>query len=234
MRDGSMSHACYLLFAAGEPPVSTIELGRFQDDITIKDGARVKGDLFSEVEQVPAFIRKHINKRYIIDGHPRRREQWEYPLSALREVVTNAIVHRDYTAASDSVVKVFDDRIECYNPGRLPAGLTVHALLEGEYVSTPRNRQIADAFKTAGLIEKYGSGIRRILQAFREASAPQPRFREIGEGFLVTVYPVTPQKTPQKISIGRAWTRGFWVLCGKTRPRPGRGLRRPWGLRSRR
>ncbi|MBN1464033.1 MAG: winged helix-turn-helix transcriptional regulator, partial [Paludibacteraceae bacterium] len=59
---------------------------------------------------------------------------------------------------------------------------------------------IADIFKDAGLIEKYGSGIRRIRESFIKASTREPRFEEIGEGFMVTIFPFTPQKTPQKKS----------------------------------
>lgn len=95
-------------------------------------------------------------------------------MDAVREVVLNAIIHRDYTSSSDSIVKIFDDRIEIYNPGRLPAGLTVEKLLKGDYRSSVRNRKIADMFKEVGLVEKYGSGIKEDytgLQGIRPAGA---------------------------------------------------------------
>lgn len=99
----------------------------------------------------------------------------------------------------------FDERIEIYNPGKLPPGLTVEKLLAGEYRSTIRNRRIADMFKEVGLVEKYGSGIRRIVEGFAEYGLPTPRFQEISDGFMVTVYRAdtatqkTTQKTTQKI-----------------------------------
>jgi ATP-dependent DNA helicase RecG len=116
--------------------------------------------------------------------------------------VINAIVHRDYASSSDSIVKIFNDRIEVFNPGGLQPGLTVEKLLAGEYLSRIRNRKIADMFKEAGLIEKYGSGIRRVLQEFESVGLPIPTFEEIGEGFRVTAYSSamakeTPQVTPQ-------------------------------------
>jgi ATP-dependent DNA helicase RecG len=64
--------------------------------------------------------------------------------------------------------KIFDRAIEIYNPGRLPAGLTIEKLLNGDYRSSVCNRKVADMFKEVGLVEKYGSGIRRIVQGFRE------------------------------------------------------------------
>jgi predicted HTH transcriptional regulator len=88
----------------------------------------------------------------------------------MQTLTINAIVHRDYASSSDSIVKIFDDRIEVFNPGRLPDGLSVEKLLTGDYVSNIRNRKIADMFKEAGLIEKYGTGIRRILREFEAYS----------------------------------------------------------------
>ena len=71
-------------------------------------------------------------------------------------------------------MKVYDDKIEFFNPGGLPAGLTVERLLKGNYISDARNKKVADAFKAVGLIEKYGSGIKRILREFRNYGLPDP------------------------------------------------------------
>jgi len=98
------------------------------------------------------------------------------------------IVHRDYRSSSDSIVKVFDNKIEFYNPGRLPDSITVDDLLANNYKSTPRNKLIADFFKNLGLIEKYGSGIRRIIDSFVAEDLQVPEFRNISDGFMVTVF----------------------------------------------
>lgn len=197
IRDNKITYACFLLFMSEESSLSTIELGRFQTPIIIKDGSRLKTDLFAEVEGVMEFVKKHINKAYIITGRPQREERWDYPLDAIREIVINSIIHRDYTSAQDSIVKVYDDKIEFFNPGGLPAGLTVEKLLKGNYISNARNKKIADAFKAAGLIEKYGSGIRRILDAFKAYGLPAPRFEETSGGFMVTVYKRSGEVAPQ-------------------------------------
>jgi ATP-dependent DNA helicase RecG len=198
IRKGKLSRACFLLFMKEESLFSTIELGRFQSSTIIKDALTVKTDLISEVEAVMEFIRKHLNKEYIFTGKARREERWTYPLEALREIVLNMIIHRDYAKASDSIVKIFDDRIEFYNPGRLLPGLTVKNLLKGDYVSNIRNKQIAKVFKEIGLIEKYGSGIARIIRAFKEYSLRQPVFKEISDGFMVVVFSKSTQKPTQK------------------------------------
>lgn len=70
----------------------------------------------------------------------------------------------------------------------MPEGLTIENLLKGEYISVVRNKKIADMFKEVGLIEKYGTGIRRILDAFRNYRLPDPRFDEFSGGFRVKVY----------------------------------------------
>lgn len=98
------------------------------------------------------------------------------------------IIHRDYRLASDSIVKVYPDKIEFYNPGRLPDNITVEDLLANNYKSTPRNKQIADFCKDLGIIEKYGSGIRRILDYFRKEKQKLPVFGNISDGFMVTVF----------------------------------------------
>ena len=151
IREGKIARAAFFLFMAGESSLSAIELGRFQTETLIKDGSRLRTDLFAEVTGVMEFIKKHINRAYIITGNPQREERWDYPLDAVREIVLNAIIHRDYSSSSDTIIKVFDNWIEIYNPGKLPTGLTIEKLLSGDYRSTLRNRKIADMFKEVGL-----------------------------------------------------------------------------------
>jgi len=144
--------------------------------------------VITQVDQVMNFVKKHINKEVIISGKTVNQERWQYPLEAIREIVMNMIVHRDYRSASDSIVKIFDNRIEFYNPGRLPDEITVEDLLNNRYKSTPRNKLVAGIFKNLGMIEKYGSGIRRIISQFSEMGLPKPGFENQGIGFLVTAY----------------------------------------------
>ena len=194
----AVTNGCYLLFATGDVLLSTIEAGRFSLDTIVQDSVTIRSDLFAEVDAALAFIRKHLSRSYIITGDKQRTERWDYPLEALREIVVNMIVHRDYMDASDSFIKVFADRIEFFNPGRLLEGLSIEQLVSGNYVSAIRNKQIATLFKEAGIIEKYGSGIKRILEAMRAYGSPEPSFEEIQNGFRVTVYKTT-QKTTQKM-----------------------------------
>ena len=188
IRDGKPTNAAYLLFKKKNSVSTTVELGRFQDSITIKDTNRTQSDIISQVEEVLDFVKKHINLSLIITGNARNTQKWQYPLEAVREIVLNMIIHRDYRANSDSVVKIYDDRIEFYNPGKLPEGISVQDLILNNYKSTPRNKAIAEFFKNLGLIEKYGSGIGRIINYFQKENLHVPELKPIGEGFQVTIF----------------------------------------------
>ncbi len=132
---------------------------------------------------------------YIITGNPQREERYDYPLDAIREIVLNMIIHRDYRDSSDSIIKIFDDRIEFFNPGELYDGLTVEQLVSNNYTSKTRNKLIALIFKECGLIEKYGSGIDRIKRYCKAHRLKPPKFEEMQKGFRVTVYKEGAQET---------------------------------------
>lgn len=91
----------------------------------MKSLKKTAGEVGGLIDSTLQFLVKHLNKRYIITGNPQREERWDYPLDALREIIINAIVHRDYSNSSDSVIKIFDDKIEFFNPGRLLGSLTI-------------------------------------------------------------------------------------------------------------
>ena len=116
-----------------------------------------------------------------------RKDVWDYPLPALREAVINALIHRDYLEPGDVQIKIYDDRIWFWNPGKLPEGLTVD-MLKRDHPSIPRNRLLATVFYFAGLIEKWGSGTKRIVELCREQGLPEPDFKEEMGGFSVVFY----------------------------------------------
>jgi ATP-dependent DNA helicase RecG len=199
LREGKLTYAAFLLLMKNDSVFSTIEMGRFQDEITIKDGITVATDLITEVEEALAFIRKHINKAFIITGNPAREERWDYPLDALREIVMNMIVHRDYSHHGESSIKIFNDRIEFFNPGRLPDGISEEDLRKGTYVSNCRNKLIARIFKEITWIERYGTGVRRVTSLFESYGCPKPVFENFQHGFKVTAYPLQDAITEKNV-----------------------------------
>jgi len=100
----------------------------------------------------------------------------------------NALVHRNYFEMGVKIqIKVFDDYLWIYNPGNLPGGLKVEDLKK-PHSSHPRNRLIAGTFYRAGLIEEWGSGIQRMINALQEENLPEPVFEEQGDGFVAKLY----------------------------------------------
>ena len=181
----------YLLFKAREDIMTTVELGFFQDSdgIIIKDSARLKNDLVSQVDDVMDYVKKHINMAIeIVPYQTENVQRWDYPLDAIREIVLNMIVHRDYRSSADSIVKIFPNRIEFYNPGTLPDEISINDLMSNNYRSLPRNKQIADIFKEMGEIEKYGSGIRRVVKMFTDYGLPAPEWKQNSGGVVVTAW----------------------------------------------
>ncbi|MFT4060942.1 MAG: ATP-binding protein [Edaphocola sp.] len=188
IREGKLTFGAYLLFVSDYCPISDVQIGRFKSDITIIDSVSMNTDLFAEVDEIMAFVKKHLMVEYIITGTPQRTERFDYPLDAIREIVVNMVVHRDYRDSSGSVIKIFDNRIEFYNPGKLFGGITIQDLLTGHYTSKSRNKLIAKAFKEAGLIERYGSGIYRIQNICKEYGVISPVFEEMANGFRIVLF----------------------------------------------
>ena len=187
IRDNKLTFGSYLLFVKDYCLISDIQIGRFKSEITIIDSASLRADIITEVEEVISFIRKHLMVEYIITSTPAHTERFDYPLDAIREIVINMIVHRDYRESSGSIIKIFDNRIEFYNPGKLYGGISLKDLLEDNYTSQTRNKLIANAFKEIGLIERYGSGIKRIRSLCESHGGISVKFEEVFNGFRVTL-----------------------------------------------
>ena len=184
LRNNQLTYGAYLLFVKDYCSISDVQVGRFKSDITIIDSISLNSDLFNEVDEIIAFIKKHLMVEFIITGKPQRDERFDYPLDAIRELVINMVVHRDYRDSSGSIIKIFDNRIEFYNPGKLYGDITLADLLSGNYSSKVRNKLIARAFKEAGIIEKYGSGIKRVLDICKDHGIIPPKFEEVFNGLF--------------------------------------------------
>ncbi len=131
--------------------------------VKILDRKQYKGNIIENIESALAFVQRHTNTEYVITGRPRREEIPDYPETALRETIVNAVCHRDYfEKRCHVVVEVFSDRLEIYNPGGLPSGLDPKKF---GTKSVPRNLLIASMLHRANYIEKAGTGINRIKES---------------------------------------------------------------------
>lgn len=136
------------------------------------------GPLYEQIEGAYQFVLRHINLSAEIDGLV-RKERYELPVGAIREMIINAQCHRNFMA-------IYDDRLEVTSPGMLYGGLTLEEAMSGR--SKIRNRAIAEVFSRMELIEEWGTGIRRILKRAEEYNLPKPEFLEIGDTFRVNLY----------------------------------------------
>ncbi|MBF0197950.1 MAG: putative DNA binding domain-containing protein [Planctomycetes bacterium] len=188
LKNEQLTFAAYLLFVQNQSAITTFQIGRFKSETHIIDSVSFESDIFSQVSASLSFVEKHLMREYVIDGSAQREERYDYPLEAIREIVINMIVHRDYRDSGHSVIKIFDERIEFFNPGALEGGLSVEQLLSGDYPSRARNRAVARVFKECGYIERYGSGIKRILNVCHKYQLPRPCFESKHNGFKVVLY----------------------------------------------
>ena len=182
IQNGKPTLAAMLLF--GNHGYS-IHIGRFKAADTIIDDLLIKAPLLKALGEAEIFIKKHINLSYAFDGSLERKERWQYPFETIRELLLNAVVHRDYKNSSDIVIKIFDDRILFTNPGRVYGNLTIEDLKRDDYVSSIRNKLLAEAFYLMGDIEKYGTGFVRIREMLKDYPEISFSIEEIGDFFRI-------------------------------------------------
>ncbi len=186
-------------------PQCELMMARFKgtDKTEFMDQKSLRGPAFKLLEEAQIFCQRHLPlPGKIVPGELRRQDKPLIPPMALREILVNALIHRDYSIAGGSIhVAIFDDRLEVWSAGRLPTGITPEVLSK-DHDSVPRNPIVADVFHRAGLIERWGRGTNRVIEQCRAAGIAPPTFREVGPSTVVTFkVPVrlveTPQDTPQ-------------------------------------
>jgi predicted HTH transcriptional regulator len=168
-------------------PDAWIQAGRFAgtDKVNLIDTLGIRAPLPRAVEEAIGFVQKH-DTRGLKIGKVRHTETWGLPPAAVREAIINAVVHADYSQRGAPIrVAFFDDRLEIENPGLLPFGLTLQDMRDG--VSRLRNRVIGRVFQELGFIEQWGSGIKRMTAACRDAGLDEPVLQEVGTRFRVTL-----------------------------------------------
>ncbi len=149
------------------------------------DRKEFKGPIYEQVEEAYKFVLRHINMGAEIEG-VYRRDVYELPISAIRETIANAVLHRSYLDKSCIQVCIYDDRMEVSSPGMLYGGLDIETAKTGK--STCRNEAIAEAFHYMHIVEAWGTGLPRIIKRCREYGLPDPLFEEFGDGFKAILF----------------------------------------------
>ncbi len=193
IRDGSdlqPTYAALLLFGRYPQqwlPNATILAGRFPG--AVLSGTFLKrditGNLPDQLRQAEDFIRSNLNTVIRLVGL-QHQESLEYPFEAVRELLVNAVAHRDYNLQGDNIhLNIFTDRLEISSPGTLPGPVTLKNLLEARFA---RNSVISQVLSDLGYVERLGYGLDRVVEAVRHAGLLPPHFEEFAGTFRVTLY----------------------------------------------
>lgn len=188
-KDGKLTNAAILLFGKNPQKFflqAITKCAKFKGINTdeFDDMHDFEGNIIDQRDDALRFAEKYIKRSAKIEG-PDRAEEFEYPLEALREAISNAICHRDYRINSNVQLRIFNDRIEIWGSGPLPEPLTVEDL-KIDHDSIRRNPLIARCFFRIGFIEEWGTGTQRIIDSCVENGLPEPIF-EIKSGNLVVI-----------------------------------------------
>jgi ATP-dependent DNA helicase RecG len=193
--DGELTQAAQMLYGTRflpDYPQGRLKLGRFR-------GTKITGDIldnkqehmhaFAMVREAMAFLDRTLPLAgHFVEGRIQREDRLPVPPDALREVLLNAVMHRDYSQPGGNVaVAVFDDRIEVRSTGTLPSGITA-AMLSGPHESILRNPLIAGTFHRTGAVEVWGRGTDRVIEECERWGIESPRF-DVVTGSLWVTFP---------------------------------------------
>jgi len=123
----------------------------------------------------------------VLDGSIQRKEIPEIPIDAVRETLINSFCHRDYRSSQNNEITIYSNRIEIYNPGTFPEGMTPQDFIKGTERSIKRNPLLAQLMYFSKDIENFGTGLKRITEACDE-SGVKVEFQLLKKGFAVVFY----------------------------------------------
>lgn len=167
---------------------SEITAVRFAGDAMVDTFNRqdITGTLPDQIQRAETFLVDHLRKAVTLKGTMARQEDYEYPMEAVRELVVNAVAHRDYSIQGDNIrVFIFSNHMEVHSPGTLPGPMTVDNLKDERF---SRNPIIVQILSDMGFIERLGYGVDRVIELMASQGLETPEFIESSSGFRVTVY----------------------------------------------
>jgi predicted HTH transcriptional regulator len=167
-------------------PYAKIECARFKGIIpgNFIDQKTIDGSICFQPEQAYQFVLRHISEGSEDYTGVYRNDRWEYPVIAIREVIRNAVIHRDYSISGQDIkIAIFDDRIEITSPGRLSPAVDFSNMEAGQ--SVIRNKILAPVFKRLGIIEQWGNGLMIIADELQDYPHIKMEWKEPGISFRV-------------------------------------------------
>ena len=189
--DGQLKNGVVLFFGSNPEKFfekAVIRCVAFEgtDKRYIVDDKVMNGTLYQQYQKSMIWLKSKLDVRYDIEGEggKPRKELWEIPETAFKEIIINSLAHRDYYDKGARItIEVFDDRVEISNPGGL-----VSAVPRSEFGkrSASRNPLIFGLFERMRLVEQIGSGITRIRDVMNDEGLTPPEFNIDGM-FTVTL-----------------------------------------------
>jgi len=185
--EGKLKNAANALFVGW--PLLEVQMAIFAgtERLTFIDIQRGSGSVTTLIDIAEKYIKKYIRWRVVLDGSIQRKEIPEIPMDAVREAIVNSFCHRDYKSSQNNTVSIYSNRIEIYNPGTFPEGLTPEDFITGGELSVKRNPLLAQLMYYTRDIESFGTGLKRITDACKEAGV-KVEFKMLKLGFAVVFY----------------------------------------------
>jgi len=188
--NGKLKRAAIVLFGKDPGrfyPNTFVKIGKFEDDdFTIRFQEVEEGNVIEVLEKVLRTLDyKFLIKNISFEGM-NRVETLEYPVPALREMLLNSLIHRNYMGAPTQL-RVYDNKLQLWNHGTLPVGITLDKLSKS-HSSFPRNPILAEACFKGSYIDSWGSGIMKIVNSCKAAGLPTPTLEEDMGGFMVKLF----------------------------------------------
>ncbi|MCR4951136.1 MAG: transcriptional regulator, partial [Solobacterium sp.] len=164
----------------------TIKTAVFQgrDSSVFRERKEFSGSVLKQLNDVYQFL-DLLNKTKAGFSGLIRTDQRDYPEYAVREALLNSIIHRDYLFSGSTIINLYDDHMEFISLGGLVRGISMEAVFMG--ISQSRNPSLAAVFYRLGLVESYGTGVRKIMDLYQN-SVRKPEFRS-AEGAFTAVLP---------------------------------------------
>ena len=188
--DGKIKKAAIVLFGKKPTKFFTLcefQIGRFVTETDVIFQTVFSGDIIRMTDDIVEELRaKYLISPIHYEGM-HRVEPLEIPEDALREAIHNSLCHKDFSGPHNQM-RVYNDRIELWNPGKLPGELLPAERLLEPHSSHPRNKNISLAFYRAGHIERWGRGIEKILDGMKAAGLPAPKIEDFSGGVKITLY----------------------------------------------
>ncbi len=166
------------------------------------DNDEFQSNAISLLTDALKFVRHNSSVKWKKTGTG-RIEMPDYPPEAVHEALVNALVHRDYMIQGSEIhVDMYDDRLEIVSPGGMPDGKRIQDLNIDDIPSIRRNPVICDLFSRLKLMERRGSGLRKIIDQYPEDASPS--FRSTEQSFIVTLKNLNYAKssTPHSDKVG--------------------------------